>query len=115
MASLESALQQQKSQLEKELESFAKEDKNNKNNWEVKYPNREDGDKDEEADEVQEYENLLSLEQSLEVKLKDVNDALEKIRKGTYGICEKCGKAIEEERLKVYPAARLCITCNGQS
>ena len=61
------------------MESFASEDPNLKHNWDAKYPNREDGDKDEEADEVQEYDNEISLEYSLELKLKDVNMALEKI------------------------------------
>ena len=29
-----------------------------------------------------------------------------------YGICESCGKEIEEERLKVAPEARFCIKDN---
>jgi len=47
----------------------------------------------------------------LELKLKNVDLALEKIKKGKYGICEKCGKEIEEKRLEVYPEARLCQKC----
>ena len=81
---LKGKLEAQKKTVQKELESFAKEDPNLKHNWDTKYPNREDGDKDEEADEVQEYDNKLSLEYSLELKLKDVTMALEKIEKGTY-------------------------------
>lgn len=110
---LKKKLEAQKNSLQKELESFAKEDKNIKNNWEAKYPNREDGDKEEEADEVQEYDNMLSLEHSLEFKLKDVNDALEKMEKGNYGLCEKCNKEIEAERLQAAPEARLCMRCNN--
>ena len=109
---LTSDLEKQKAALEKELESFAKEDKGNKDNWDVKYPNRENGNMEEEADEMQEYDNLLSLEHSLELKLKDVNLALEKIKKNEYGKCEKCGKSIEHERLMACPEARLCINCN---
>lgn len=109
---LKEKLVKEKHELEKELESFATEDKNIKYNWDARYPNRENGNMEEEADETQEYDNLLSLEHSLESKLKDVNLALEKIEKGTYGKCEKCNKEIEEERLMAYPEARLCMGCN---
>lgn len=98
---LRGKLEAEKKNVQKELESFAEEDPNLKHNWDTIYPNREDGDKDEEADEVQEYDNKLSLEYSLELKLKDVNEALEKMENGTYGKCEKCGKEIEKERLRV--------------
>ena len=109
---LKEKLEVQKKSIQKELESFATEDPNLKHNWETKYPNREDGDKDEEADEVQEYDNKLSLEYSLELKLKDINNALEKIKIGTYGICEKCGKKITEERLLACPEAKTCLNCH---
>src|SRR3989344_2007704 len=111
---LKEKLEEQKKSLQKELESFATEDKNLKGNWDAKYPNREDGDNEEEADEVQEYDTALSLEHSLELKLRDVNSALEKIVKGEYGVCEKCGGEINEERLKVAPEARLCMKCNSR-
>ncbi|MGD0577116.1 MAG: TraR/DksA C4-type zinc finger protein [Candidatus Staskawiczbacteria bacterium] len=111
---LKGKLEKEKQSIQKELESFASEDPNLKHNWDTRYPNREDGDKDDEADEVQEYDNMLSLEHSLELKLKDVNMALEKIKNGTYGICEKCGKKITEERLFVCPEARTCLKCNDK-
>lgn len=109
---LKGKLEKEKSRIEKELMGFATEDKNVKDNWDAKYPDNDRGNKEEEADDAGEYENLLSLEQSLELKLKDVNAALEKIQKGNYGICEKCSNKIEEERLKAYPEARLCIKDN---
>jgi len=109
---LKERLEKEKLSLKKDLESFAKEDKNIKYNWDTRYPNRENEDMGEEADEVQEYENLLSLEHNLEARLKDVDLALEKIGKGEYGICEKCGNNIEEKRLLAYPEAKLCIKCN---
>jgi DnaK suppressor protein len=119
---LKKRLEEQRKSIQKELESFASEDPNLKHNWDTKYPNREDGDKDDEADEVQEYDNMLSLEHSLELKLKDVKAALEKIAEGNastslstkYGLCEKCGKEIEEERLKAAPEARFHMKCNGK-
>lgn len=104
-------LENQKIALTKELGSFAAEDKNLKNNWDAKYPNRENGNMEEEADEMQEYDNLLSLEHSLELKLKSVDLALEKIKNNKYGNCEKCGKEIDEERLQACPEARVCMKC----
>src|SRR3989344_808681 len=109
---LKRVLEKEKSTLTKELETFAKEDKSLKNNWDVSRANREKGDMEEEADETQEHETLVSLEHSLELKLKDVNIALEKVEKGGYGACEKCGKEIEKERLLACPEARLCMACN---
>lgn len=108
---LKQKLEEQKVSLEKELESFAKKDKNLANNWDARYPNRENGNMEEEADEAQEYDNLLSLEHSLELKLQNVNLALEKIKKGNYGVCEKCRKKIDTERLDACPEAKICIKC----
>jgi|SRR3989344_8306759 len=110
---LRGKLEENRQALEKELESFATEDKNLKGNWDAKRINAEDTDMEEKADEVEEYDNKLSLEHSLELKLKDVNAALEKMANSGYGICEKCGKEVEGERLLVCPEAKLCMKCNG--
>lgn len=109
---LKEKLESEKKSLTQELEKFAKKDDEPKGDWETKYPNRENGSMEEEADEVQEYDNSLSVEHSLELKLKDVNSALEKIDNGKYGICENCGKEIDEQRLKACPEAKTCLKCN---
>jgi RNA polymerase-binding transcription factor DksA len=109
---LKERLDTEKKSLEKELESFAKKDDSPKGDWDTKYPNRENGNMEEEADEVQEYGNMLPVEYSLELKLKNINSALEKIGKGGYGICEKCGKEIDEKRLQACPEAKTCLKCN---
>lgn len=41
----------------------------------------------------------------------EVRHALNKMDKGTYGVCEKCHKDIEYERLEVRPYARYCMNC----
>ena len=48
---------------------------------------------------------------SLRETLGDIDNALAKIDVGTYGICERCGRPIGEDRLEAMPAARLCIEC----
>jgi DnaK suppressor protein len=68
-------------------------------------------DEDENATEVENYVDDLALEQNLESQLRDVDAALEKMAKGTYGICENCNQEIDVERLRAYPAARVCIKC----
>lgn len=112
---LEQKLEQDKLNLEKGLEKFAKKDGNLQGDWDTKFPNygSDSGSSNLEkaADEVEEYATLLPIEYSLELKLKDINSALEKIKKGKYGICDKCGKEINEERLKVNPGAKFCISC----
>jgi RNA polymerase-binding transcription factor DksA len=42
-------------------------------------------------------------------ELKDIDDALRRLDAGTYGICEECGKPIDEARLEAVPWARYCI------
>ena len=41
----------------------------------------------------------------------EIDQALVKIKDGTFGICEECGKAISQIRLKAVPQAKLCIKC----
>jgi len=40
-----------------------------------------------------------------------IEAALKRIEKGRYGVCESCGTAISDARLKALPWARLCISC----
>lgn len=44
-------------------------------------------------------------------QIKELEEALRRIALGTYGICERCGQRIEEERLDLLPATRLCASC----
>lgn len=112
---LKERLEKEKVRIEKELEKFAKKDEKVPGDWDTRYPHY-DGDSgssalEKAADEVEEYSTLLPIEYSLETRLKDINSALERMKKKTYGKCENCGKEIDEERLKVYPEAKLCPTC----
>jgi DnaK suppressor protein len=47
-------------------------------------------------------------------KLNAINEALEKIEDGTYGICEECEQKINRERLKIMPFAKYCVACQSQ-
>lgn len=107
-------LEQKKSNLEKALARFSEKDKNLKDDYDTKYTDfgNEVFDNTAEAQEVSNYDANLSLEANLELQLRNVNEALEKIKKGTYGKCEECSREIDIKRLEAEPTARLCFACS---
>lgn len=71
-----------------------------------------DGELDEIIDMAEiEIENSTdhTLLEKLEAEVEEINAALNRIALGTYGICEKTGKPIPVERLRVYPSARTVV------
>jgi len=66
---------------------------------------------DDNANEVAVFQDNLSLENKLEGNLKDVQDALLKIKNNTFGKCETCGDIITDNRLNAFPTARECLNC----
>ena len=54
---------------------------------------------------------LMSISDNDLRLLKDIDNTLDKMEKGTYGICEECEEKISEKRLEANPVARYCITC----
>lgn len=55
------------------------------------------------------HEKTVVIENQLKRDLKEIEAALLKIKKGTYGVCEKCGRPIDSARLEVKPAAIYCV------
>ena len=60
---------------------------------------------------IYEWELTLALREQAKAKVDTTRRALQKVDEGTYGICERCGAAINPERLEIVPLASLCITC----
>ncbi len=58
----------------------------------------------------EEFENNSSLVENLSPALEEVEEALGRIEKGSYGFCLVCKKQIEEKRLKANVSAVTCIT-----
>lgn len=112
-------LEQEKIKLQDSLSSFASKDPNFKGDWDTKYPNMGAGDSREtgdealeiEADESESYAATLPVEFELELKLQQVNRALEQIKNNNYGICNVCKKEIPRERLEVIPETNICLEC----
>lgn len=79
----------------------------------VSYPDfgNDPGTSDEEADEVEEFETVLSEHAHISHRLGAITEAVWRIEKGTYGRCTHCKKEIPKERLEANPAAALCMEC----
>lgn len=68
-------------------------------------------------------EASINTEKSKEIRfrnrelflLRKIDQALDRIKRGTYGICEDCGDEISFERLLARPMAELCICCKEES
>ncbi|HMN19285.1 MAG TPA: TraR/DksA C4-type zinc finger protein [Candidatus Moranbacteria bacterium] len=106
---LENALLERKKIIEEELSKIAK-PTSDKGDYETSFTDI-GTDEDDNASEVEEYAGNLAVENSLEKQLHEANEALERLKKGTYGKCVNCGKEISLERLRAYPAASTCTTC----
>ena len=105
-------LEEKKAKIEVELASIAKKDPRLKGDYDSKYPHfGATQSSDEEALEVSAYASRLPVEYALEVKLRDINLALEKIKKGAFGKCENCPGEIDQKRLEAMPEARICLNC----
>lgn len=61
------------------------------------------------ASEEEEYVSRVGVENSLEIKLRDVTRALELIEEKKYGLCQECGEEISQERLLAMPSALRCL------
>jgi DnaK suppressor protein len=58
---------------------------------------------------------FLNLANSHQRELIAIREALDRLHRGTYGVCEGCGELIALERLRRLPAARLCIDCQSSA
>lgn len=54
----------------------------------------------------------LGLKDNLNVLAGKVQDALEAIEEGSYGVCDGCGQPIDSDRLRAIPYTTLCYGCS---
>lgn len=47
-------------------------------------------------------------------ELQEIDNALLRLKAGTYGICTSCQNAIAQERLSAYPTAHRCLACQAE-
>lgn len=58
-------------------------------------------------------ERDLALASNALAAVEEIDDAIRKIERGTYGICENCHQEIPRIRLRALPFARLCVKCKS--
>ena len=63
------------------------------------------------ASNLIEDEIVMSIAQGEAREIEEIDNALKKIKKGKYGICECCGKKINNQRLMAIPFVNLCVKC----
>ncbi len=111
LAFFKEKLLKEKALIEEELSGIALQNPNNPNDWQATTKGMEidTADENELGDLMEELDEKELVTEQLQVQLKDVNDALEKIEKGNYGICELTGESIDKARLEANPSARTAI------
>ncbi|MBP2631607.1 MAG: yocK [Firmicutes bacterium] len=67
------------------------------------------------SDQLFERSKDLALRNNEHILLEKVEAALAKIKDGSYGVCNHCGKAINIKRLTALPSAILCMECQEES
>ena len=60
-----------------------------------------------------ERSSTLGRIQELEQRLASIEQTLQRISLGQYGLCQSCGRDIAEERLEVMPETTLCLACKA--
>jgi DnaK suppressor protein len=104
-------LEEEKAKLLKELETIGHRNPTSPNGWEAIETDldADSADDNEVADEIEELGENEAILAKLAAQLTAVEQALEKIKEGTYGQCDICGEEIPEARLKANPAASTCM------
>jgi DnaK suppressor protein len=116
LSQLKKKLEKEQILLKKDLLGFADKDKKIPDDYDTRFPDfgGRASSPDEDANETETYENLLAVEYVLELRLRDVGEALKRIKEDNYGNCEICKKEIELNRFKANPAAKTCLTCSNK-
>ena len=103
-------LEAEKAILEKELGEVGRRNPDNPSDWEAVPTSKDTSQADENitADNIEDYEENAAIVNTLETRYNDVKKSLDKIKDGTYGICQVCGEEISRERLEANPSASTC-------
>lgn len=111
IAGLKKQLLEDQTRIEAELSKFThRNPKSPESEAEVAFKDvgNEEGDN---AAEVAQFSDNLSLEEELDKALRDITSALKMIETGTYGTCKYCKQPIDDRRLLARPTSSSCIQC----
>lgn len=104
-------LEKEKTIVLSQLKKLARRSPKGGDDWEINPPetaNVQMSEAGEMADVFTKMGIDIETEKNLEIELNDVDDALKRIEKGNYGVCES-GDEISEDRLKANPTAKTCV------
>jgi len=108
---MKNALLSEKERLEKELSQFAhRNPKAVTTDFNSDFPQIGD-EEGENAAEVAQFTDNLSLEDELEHAFRDIEAALKRMEENSYGLCVYCKQKIDEKRLQARPTSSSCIQC----
>jgi DnaK suppressor protein len=108
LAEQKTQLLTEEKRLGEELARIAKKDPVVPGDYDATFPDY-GRDPEQNAQEEENYEARVGVEHSLELHLREVREALDRLERGTYGVCSVCHTVIDEERLKAFPAAETCV------
>jgi len=72
------------------------------------------GDPSENVDEEYARSFSMAIAANKQEALQEIDEALDRIDEGAYGLCEICGEKIPQKRLSAKPSARTCLKCAEQ-
>ncbi len=96
--------------VEAELKGVGRKNPDNPSDWQAT-PEKMDtltADETELADSLEAFEGNTAILKQLEIRYNEVRAALERVKRGTYGLCEKGKEIIENDRIEANPAATTC-------
>ena len=108
---LRTSLESERKRLLEELDKL----QGNMRSTEVKREGSPFGKREEEATESFELEKQLAWEKQIRDHLAELEHALDKFEKGTYGLCDSCGQPIAPARLEALHQASLCVDCKARN
>lgn len=103
-------LLRQQRQVNEQLKSIEKEDPATASNLAI-----EASESGTESWLAEAHGRLTTIKTDLKGFSAKIAHSLAKLKRGTYGKCESCGKSIEAERLEAMPTAVLCLVCSKKS
>lgn len=101
--------------MEKRLWELKTKEKKLKVNDPFMTPGREDENslEDDVDEQVGHFETEVKM-RFVKKEIVEIRKALSRLKIGKYGICEKCGKMIDTDRLTIKPEATICVDCEKE-
>ncbi len=64
--------------------------------------------------EQEAHQRIEAEIKSLQQRIENIQQALDRVKKGRYGICKRCNMVIPSKRLELIPETQYCVTCESE-